>query len=168
MLHKRGIQAIVFGSSDKSDLVLVPIVLALVYFICANAFGFPLWAPLKAQFLASQALGWIGLALCVLAIAGLAASLASFGDSFRVGIDTDKPDKLVTSGLFAISRNPIYVCFDIFFIGQILIHRSAAVLVFCILIALWIHRQILKEEAFLDTRYGKEYSDYKAKVRRYL
>jgi protein-S-isoprenylcysteine O-methyltransferase Ste14 len=168
MLHKRGIQAIVFGGKDKSDLALVPIVLALVYFICANAFGFPLWNPLKSPFWATQAPGWIGIALCVIAIAGLGASLASFGDSFRVGIDTDKPDKLVTSGLFAISRNPIYVCFDIFFIGQVLVHRSLAVLIFCVLIACWIHRQILKEEAFLDTRYGKEYSDYKAKVRRYL
>jgi hypothetical protein len=39
----------------------------------------------------------------------LAASLVSFGKSFRVGIDIDYPDKLVTSGVFAITRNPICV-----------------------------------------------------------
>jgi hypothetical protein len=45
------------------------------------------------------------------ALIGFAVTLKSFGDSFRVGIDEKKPDKLVTSGMFAISRNPIYVCF---------------------------------------------------------
>jgi protein-S-isoprenylcysteine O-methyltransferase Ste14 len=33
----------------------------------------------------------------------------SFGTSFRVGIDVEHPDKLVTTGIFAVSRNPIYV-----------------------------------------------------------
>ena len=38
--------------------------------------------------------------------------------SFRVGIDNEHPDKLVTTGVFAYSRNPIYVGFIALLLGQ--------------------------------------------------
>jgi protein-S-isoprenylcysteine O-methyltransferase Ste14 len=167
-LRRRGIKAIVFGATDKSDFLLVPFALAIVYAACANAFGLPLWAPLKAPFWQPQAPGVFGIALCLAAVAGIAASLVSFGDSFRVGIDEQKPDRLVTSGMFAFSRNPIYVCFDAFFIGQFLIHRNAALAFAAVCFGLAIHRQILREETFLRPHYGAEYEAYCQKVRRYL
>jgi hypothetical protein len=37
-----------------------------------------------------------------------------------VGIDVDRADKLVTTGIFALSRNPIYVAFGCVLIGQFL------------------------------------------------
>ena len=112
--------------------------------------------------------GAIGIALCAIAVIGIAATLVSFGNSFRVGIDEQKPDKLVTTGMFAFSRNPIYVCFDTFFIGQFLIHRNIIIAVAIVGFALAIHRQVLREEKFLSSHYGAEYEEYRKKARQYL
>lgn len=168
MLRKRGIKAIVFGQTDKRDFILVPLVLAIAYTVLARTFGLPIWDFLIRPFWISNIPGWFGLGLCVAAIVGFALTLVSFGDSFRVGIDESNPDKLITGGMFAISRNPIYVCFLMFFTGLFLIHRNIVIAVAIVLFALAIHRQILREEKFLAGHYGEDYEEYRKKVRRYL
>ena len=168
ILRRKGIKAIVFGATDKSDFLLIPFVLAIVYTACSGVFGLPIWKPLVATFWDTRIPGVAGIALCVAAVAGIAASLVSFGNSFRIGIDEQKPDKLVTAGMFAYSRNPIYVCFDMFFFGQFLIHRNIIIVVAAVGFALAIHRQILREEKFLALHYGREYEEYRNRVRRYL
>ena len=168
MLRKRGIRVMVFGQTDKSDFLLVPMVLAIAYTALANTFGLPMWDVLLRPFWNSTMMGWAGLALCVLAVIGFGVTLVSFGDSFRVGIDENKPDKLITNGMFRFSRNPIYVCFLAFFVGMFIIHRNIVIAVAIVLFALVIHRQVLREENFLASHYGEEYELYKKKVRRYL
>jgi len=168
MLRRRGIRAFLFGVTDKGDFLLIPIVLALIYSILSKVLGLPMWEPLVRPFWESTLPGWFGLALCGLALVGFALTLASFGDSFRVGIDAQQPGKLVTTGMFAISRNPIYVCFLLFFLGQFLVHRNIVIAAALLLFALTIHRQVLREEKFLRAHYGAEYEAYCRKVRRYL
>ena len=168
LMRKKGIKAIVFGRTDRSDFLLLPVVLFLAYSLTASIFGLPMWQPLIKPFWESLIPGWIGLVFCIVALVGIAFGLISFKDSFRVGIDEEKPDKLVTSGFFAISRNPLYVCFIIFIIGMFLIHRNVIISCVIILFPLAIHRQILREETFLKEHYGSDYIDYCEKVRRYL
>ena len=168
ILRKRGIRVMLFGKTDKSDFLLVPLVLAIVYTALANTFGLPMWSVLLHPFWNSATPGWVGLILCVISCIGMASTLVSFGDSFRVGIDENTSDKLITGGMFRISRNPIYVCFMMFCIGLFLIHRNIVIAVAFVLFALAIHRQIVREEKFLAAHYGKEYEEYRKKVRRYL
>ena len=168
VLRKRGIRVIVFGQTDKSDFLLVPLVLAIAYSALANTFGLPIWGVLIRPFWTSMIPGWAGLILSLISIVGFALTLASFGDSFRVGIDEEKPDKLITQGMFAISRNPIYVCFLLFFTGLFLVHRNIVIAIAIVLFALAIHRQVIREEKFLASHYGEGYEEYRTKVRRYL
>ena len=168
ILRKRGIRAVVFGQTDKSDFLLVPLVLVIVYTALANTFRLPIWGILIHPFWGSAAPGWIGLLLCAASVAGFAFTLASFGDSFRVGIDENTPDKLITGGMFGLSRNPIYVCFLLFFAGLFLIHRNIVIAIAVVLFALAIHRQVIREEKFLAAHYGRAYENYRKKVRRYL
>jgi protein-S-isoprenylcysteine O-methyltransferase Ste14 len=167
-MRNRGIKAIVFGVTDKSDFLLVPVVASIFYSILAKTFDLPMWEPLIQPFWESAIPGWFGLGLCGLAIIGFILTLISFGDSFRVGIDNRNPDRLITTGMFSISRNPIYVCFLLFFIGLFLVHCNIIIAVAIVLFALVIHRQVLREEAFLKDYYGNEYAVYCWKVRRYL
>lgn len=98
----------------------------------------------------------------------LAYSLVSFGKSFRIGIDFENPDLLVTSGVFGISRNPIYVAFWGVLLGQFLVHPNWIFLVY-LAAATWLfHRQVLREEQYLLEHYGDEFSAYCSQVRRYL
>jgi len=168
MLRRRNIRVIVFGKTDRSDFILVPLILAIAYTTLANTIRLPIWDILIRPFWISAVPGWFGLALCTVANAGFVLTLVSFGDSFRVGIDENAPDKLITTGMFALSRNPIYVCFLLFFAGLFMIHRNIVIAVGIILFAAAIHRQILREEKFLSSHYGDEYENYRRKVRRYL
>ncbi|MCL1975492.1 MAG: isoprenylcysteine carboxylmethyltransferase family protein [Firmicutes bacterium] len=168
MLRKRGIRIIVFGQTDKSDFLLMPPVFAIVYTAAANTFALPMWSVLICPFWSSMIPGWVGLLLCAAAVCGFAVTLAGFGDSFRVGIDESKPAELITSGMFSISRNPIYVCLLLFLSGFFLIHCNIVIAVAVLLFVLAIHRQILREEEFLLSHYGAEYQEYCGKVRRYL
>ena len=167
-MRRKGKRAMVFGKTDKSDFLLILIIVWIIYPVPARAFGLPMWDPLVHPFWESTAPGWVGIALCAIAIAGLAASLKSFGDSFRVGIDVDTQDKLVTTGMFAISRNPLYLCIILFLLGMLLIHRNIVITAAVIAFMLVVHRQILREEVFLTRHYGAEFVEYCKKVRRYL
>jgi protein-S-isoprenylcysteine O-methyltransferase Ste14 len=95
-------------------------------------------------------------------------SLVSFGSSWRVGIDTQNAGDLVTTGVFSLTRNPIFVFLDMYFLGSWLIYPNLFFGIFTILTAVGIHWQILQEEKFLEQRYGKAYSDYKESVGRYF
>jgi len=168
VLRRRGIRAMVFGRTDRSDFFLIPIVLVIVYAAAARPIGLPMWSPLLNPFWGSAIPGWVGLAFCVFALAFFILTLASFGDSFRVGIDDEKPAGLKTNGTFAISRNPLYLCFLLVLTGLFLIHRNLVFTAALAVFALAINRQVLREEKFLGAQYGDEYISYKKKVRRYI
>lgn len=168
VMRRRGIKALLFGVSDKSDFLLFPVVAFFFYSVCAGAFGLPMPQPLVRPFVKNSAMSWSGTAVCAVSLVWFAFALKSFGDSFRVGIDENSPGKLVTTGMFAVSRNPVYVAFLSFFIGMLLAYFNLALVISFALFFGAIHRQIIREEKFLKGHYGKEYEDYSARVRRYL
>ena len=166
LLKKRDIRAMNFGKIDKTDFFIPPFALFYFYLIFAAAFDLPTVST--QEFFHSEVISWIGVAFCLVGLSFLLWSLVSFGQSFRVGIDTEHPDKLVTSGIFAFSRNPIYVAFAFILIGQFLVFSNWILLVYTCA-AVWLfHRQVLREEEYLKKHYGEEYREYCHRVRRYL
>jgi len=95
-------------------------------------------------------------------------SLISFGHSWRVGIDTRNAGALVTTGIFSLTRNPIFVFLDAYFVGTWLVYPNLFFGAAAIITILGIHWQILQEERFLKTHYGEMYQRYSRAVRRYL
>jgi protein-S-isoprenylcysteine O-methyltransferase Ste14 len=96
------------------------------------------------------------------------AALASFGASWRVGIDERRPGDLVTGGVFALSRNPIFVFLDLYFTGTFLIHGSLFFLASAVIVVVGVHYQIHQEERFLGHRYGPAYDHYCRRTPRYV
>jgi protein-S-isoprenylcysteine O-methyltransferase Ste14 len=168
LLRRRGIEAFLFGATNKSDAVLVPCILIIAYCIVSPNLGWPIWHPLVARFWSTPVPGWFGVVFCVAAVAGMAWTLKSFGDSFRVGIDDQHPAALVTSGAFAVSRNPIYVCFVLFILGLFLTQHDLITVIVLVVLPAVIHRQVLREELFLAGHYGESFQAYRKTVRRYL
>jgi protein-S-isoprenylcysteine O-methyltransferase Ste14 len=113
-------------------------------------------------------LAWIGVALCAVGLLVIVLSLVSFGTSFRVGIDTNHPDRLVTSGVFARTRNPMYVAFGCVLLGEFLIFPNWVLLIYLLAGFALFHRQVMREEEFLRQHYGAEYQAYAQRVPRYL
>jgi protein-S-isoprenylcysteine O-methyltransferase Ste14 len=166
LLRRKRIEAIQFGKIDKTDFLIPPFAFFYFYLVFANAFNWPTVST--QEFFHSAIIAWAGVFFCLVGLALLLWSLISFGQSFRVGIDIKQPDKLITSGVFAISRNPIYVAFAFILLGHFLIFSNWILLVYLIA-GIWLfHRQVLREEDFLRRHYGQEYSKYCNQVRRYL
>ncbi len=107
-----------------------------------------------------------GLMTAGLLIYGLA--LWHFGTSWRLGIDRDTPGALATNGIFAWTRNPIYLGLDLLAIGTFLIQGRLIFLLLAVLFVGMLHLLIRREERFLAETYGKDYRDYCARVSRYV
>lgn len=125
-------------------------------------------SPIDLQLVSSQPVKLIGVALASLGLAIFAMAYVSFGDSWRVGFDVKSPGALVTTGIFSISRNPIYLFLDLWFIGIFLINGTLIFLIFAALAVTAIHWQIRQEEAFLSNLYGQPYRDYCVRTGRYV
>ena len=164
-LKKMGIKAVLFGAVDKKDFIIPPFVLFYLYLIFANTFnlprvGFPLADTPVAE--------WVGVVLCVSAVILFIGGIISFGKSFRVGIDENRAGELVSSGVFAFSRNPLYLAFAMILLGVFLIFPEWIFFVYLIAGMWLIDRQVCLEENSLRRIYGREYDEYCNKVRRYI
>ena len=128
------------------------------------------FAPERVQIalLHTQTIKILGEAIAVSGLVIFILAFFSFGDSWRIGIDRKTAGQLVTGGIFSISRNPIYVAFDLIFIAVFLINGTWFFLIFALVAMLAVHSQTLREEKFLAHRYGDAYKQYRNKVPRYL
>lgn len=76
-------------------------------------------------------------------------------------------NQLVTSGVYAYVRNPIYFAFMIACIGVLLFFDNLFLLLLGFIYWLWMTILMkLTEEKWLKALYGKEYEDYCQKVNR--
>ena len=75
----------------------------------------------------------------------------------------------VVGGPFRLSRNPIYVGMTAIYVGVALLCRSLWPLLFLPFVLILIRKTAIDpEEAYLERRFGAEYLNYKARVRRWL
>ena len=81
----------------------------------------------------------------------------------------EKASTLVTNGIFALTRNPMYLGLTIILTGWAGWLGSPWLLVGPALCALFLNRfQILPEETVMREKFGAEYDAYCARVRRWL
>ncbi|MBN2532382.1 MAG: isoprenylcysteine carboxylmethyltransferase family protein [Spirochaetales bacterium] len=176
LLLNGGVQVFVLGKEKKGFSRLLEIlffILFLVWTIILSLkalhvpFGF-FPSFLMIEFFNNRILEMTGIILDIAGIFIFIAALLSFGKSWRVGIDKKKPDKLITHGIFSITRNPIFLFMDLYFLGTWFIYSNLFFLLCSLIVFIGIHYQIGKEEEFLYSHYGKEYEKYTAEVRRYI
>jgi protein-S-isoprenylcysteine O-methyltransferase Ste14 len=125
-------------------------------------------APFTALLVGFTPLKLVGTVLIVVGQIVFLLALLAFGDSWRVGIDKQSPGQLITGGVFAVTRNPIFLFVDLYFVGTFLINGTVIFLILAVLVVAGLHYQILQEEKFLIQTYDKAYRDYCARTRRYF
>ncbi len=109
-----------------------------------------------------------GTTLITISLIFLAFTLHNFNKSLRFGMDSKNLGKLITTGVFSISRNPFFISIIFYFAGIALICTSPFFNALAVLTTISIHFFILKEEKFLRKNYGGEYDIYAKNVRRYF
>lgn len=83
------------------------------------------------------------------------------------GVETP-PDRLVATGLYAYTRNPMYLGHIIFLIGLTLTLKSWVAALISIATAIWFHTRVVSDEKKLIARLGQPYVDYLSSVKRWI
>lgn len=133
-------------------------------------------API-AGLLGLPAINWIdrpvlNIVGLVLAVAGIAITLAAqlrMGSEWRIGVDETEQTSLVTDGLFALVRNPIFTAMSLTGLGlTLMVPNVVGVVGFvALLVALELQVRVV-EEPYLRALHCNEYTRYAASTGRFL
>ena len=112
----------------------------------------------------------------LIGIVGLMISLVFFFSGFNIfksyaenPVPTSPSDRLIKTGIFAYTRNPIYLSFVLFHLSMFLVFENVMYLLSSIGQAIWIHNYIIKyEEEYLLGKFTDEYQQYMSAVSRWL
>jgi protein-S-isoprenylcysteine O-methyltransferase Ste14 len=142
---------------------------AVAALMAGAMWGISLIAPL----LEVPALLRVATAIAV-ALTGVGVSLAGVIEfqRARTTVNPMKPEatsSLVCSGIYRVTRNPMYVGVFFVLVGWAVFLSSAWSLLGPLAFVLYINRfQIAPEERVLSAMFGTDYSAYKSRVRRWL
>lgn len=78
------------------------------------------------------------------------------------------PERVVTTGPYAYTRNPMYLGHIIYLIGLTLTLTSFFAALIVIANAIWFHLRVLGDEKRLPQLLGKPYIDYAGRVKRWI
>jgi protein-S-isoprenylcysteine O-methyltransferase Ste14 len=112
---------------------------------------------------------WYGLALVLLAVA-----IAIWGRRTMQAAGTNvsplRPTTaIVTSGPFRFSRNPLYLALALLYFGLTLAFNTWWGIVLLVPLLIIMHYGVvLREERYLEQRFGGTYGQYRSTVRRYV
>ena len=84
-------------------------------------------------------------------------------------IPTSISRKLIKTGIFSYTRNPIYLSFVMFHFSMFMVFENVMYLLTAFGLAIWIHNYIIRlEEEYLLKNFSKEYENYMTSVSRWI
>lgn len=105
-------------------------------------------------------------------IAGVATVLAAVTTFRRAGTPvnpTQTTTTLAFGGPYRFTRNPMYLGLALVLAGCALLGNALWPLIAVVPVIFVIRTQVIaREERYLETKFGREYTDFKARVRRWL
>lgn len=150
------------GKWFRATLIGIFVLLAVL------ALGLPKEAVGPLPWLEQPAARVIGWALLALSIIWVVAAQAQMGASWRIGIGAGSHPPLVTTGIFALSRNPIFLGMRVSLLGLFLVLPNAFTLAILLLGEVLMQVQVRLEESYLLTSHGTAYEAYRKSVRRWV
>ena len=170
---RTGVFPVTFSNQDNAHdyignvfkLLLVLLVLTggvYAFFPRAIAYLLPIW------YLEKPFLQWVGTIILFTSLAWIAIAQQQMANSWRIGIDENNKTSLVTKGVFAFSRNPIFLGMLLTLLGVFLLIPNAITFMVLFTGVITVQVQVRLEEAFLLKQHEQEYSDYCSKTRRWI
>jgi protein-S-isoprenylcysteine O-methyltransferase Ste14 len=113
---------------------------------------------------------WLGL---LLAVVGIAVTVRLIFQHYQASpgtfVEFKQSEKLITPGLYGISRNPMYLFELTFWLGWAIFYGSLPVLAaFVVWLVIMNFLVVPYEERDLERRFGEPYRQYKARVPRWI
>jgi protein-S-isoprenylcysteine O-methyltransferase Ste14 len=109
-----------------------------------------------------------GLVLFALGLAAIFVAQVAMGKSWRIGVDEGERTDLVTSGPFAVVRNPIFAAMIPTSLGlTLMVPNTVAFIGFAALVLALEIQVRLVEEPYLRKAHGQAYSTYAARTGRF-
>lgn len=153
-------------SGDVPDIMVLPPVLVGGMLLIGVLIHYALWTVALLPTLLARVLGVV-----VFISAGVLAHLAHLAMK-RVGtnvLPTQPTLALATDGPYRFSRNPLYIAAIGVYLGVTLWVNGLAPLLLMLPMTWLLHWGIvLREERYLESRFGNAYQSYRMTVRRWL
>ena len=164
--RRQGVQTDQIGKGNKPrKLLMVELLMKLATYaivaveIISIVGNFRMWDGI---------LCWAGLSIAAFGVLLFILAMTTMRDSWRAGIPESDETKLVTDGIYTLSRNPAFLGFDLMYIGLLIAFFNPVHLMFVLFAVVMLHLQILQEESFLSEAFGEEYQKYKRRTGRYF
>lgn len=170
---RTGINPVVFKGSDNAHdfigrvfkflfALIVAVVLAYSFLPRGHQYLMPLSLLERSGFRST------GVVLLISSLAWTILAQAHMGESWRIGIDNSQKSRLIRTGVFRVSRNPIFLGILVTLLGLLLVIPNAITLLTFVLGVVVIGIQVRLEEEYLKATHGGEYLAYLQQVRRWL
>lgn len=125
--------------------------------------------PLNKNFFYTTASKVIGVIIIIISLFFNFPALRQFFKTKNTVITVKPANSLQTTGIYSVSRNPMYVSLLLVYTGLSFLIGNWWNLILLPLLVLIIQEYVIKrEEKYLVRRFGQQYADYKTKVRRWL
>ena len=142
------------GRTPVQTFILCP--LAVIAFECAWHGGRPVFLPWG---LPLMAWGFLQYKL----VGGFRGPRAGGGPGME-----KPPDRIIDTGPYRFTRNPMYLGHLIFLTGLAIAFWSWFALILLAARAVWFHCRVLGDEARLSEIFGADYDAYRARVKRWI
>lgn len=171
--RQSGVNPFVFSSTENAHDYLGFIYKMAVLFMAITIVCYS-YLPAVYQFLnpipflLRDSIQMVGVALLLISFLWTLIAQVQMSDSWRIGIDYDEKTELVVKGIFAISRNPVFLGVVVFYIGIFLILPNTLSFTLVLVMFITVQVQVRLEEVYLLETHGEAYQAYKNSVRRWI
>ena len=170
---KTGIVPITFGKEDNAHDYIGKIFKTFMAFIFVlsiiNAFFqekimylLPIW------YLETPIVQILGYVLLCISLIWVSIAQYQMSDSWRIGIDEKNKTALVSSGIFSLSRNPIFLGMLLTLLGLFFVIPNIISFTIFVVSFVTIQIQVRLEEDFLRKIHGSIYKEYCNATRRWI
>jgi len=173
VFRKTSINPVTFGNSDNAHdyIGIIMKLLTGLLVITVMVFSFfgdvyPYLNPISV--FQADWLKYTGLVIIHASLLWIVIAQLHMKQSWRIGIDEINKTELITTGLFGISRNPVFLGMILSTTGIFLIIPNTITFFVAATSYIIIQIQIRLEEDFLEKQHGSNYTNYMRRVNRML
>jgi protein-S-isoprenylcysteine O-methyltransferase Ste14 len=125
--------------------------------------------PLNTSFFTTKPSIFVGIVVIVIGFVFNLPALLQFAKTKNTLVTVKPANSLQTSGIYSVSRNPMYVSLLLFYAGlAFFVGNWWTIILLPALIIVVTYFVIRPEERYLERAFGNTYLDYKGKVRRWI